>query len=83
MYLVEISLVVLEIQKAEFGNFMVPVNTHLCAVHLHLFFWPLTHYCASSYKDKMVFVHLFACLSITQLTQSSQLAHLCILSYNC
>ena len=35
--LAEIGLVVLEIWKAEFGNFMVLEIIHLCAVHLFCF----------------------------------------------
>ena len=45
--LVEIGKVVLEIQKAEFGNFTVPVNNTLVCLMSYLFSWPLTHYCVS------------------------------------
>ena len=44
--LVEIGLVVLEIQKAEFDNFTVTANNTLVFV-CHVFSWLLSHYCVS------------------------------------
>ena len=44
--LVEISLVVLEIQKAEFGNFMAPVN-NILVLHTSFIFLATKTYCVS------------------------------------
>ena len=54
--LVEISLVALELRKAEFGNFSVPVNNTLVCSMPFLFSWPLAHYCVLIFYVRTVWL---------------------------